>query len=79
MLYIGPSLFGFIVGFILGSRIKETDKIKFPISAYIVILIAAILMAWQLGPFPYYSDLPIASGFIAAIIGILSGRILIGG
>jgi len=74
LLYLGPSLFGFLIGFILGTRIKEDER--FPISAYIVIFIAAILMAWQLGPFPYYKDLPLASGFLAAFIGIIAGRII---
>ena len=78
MLYVGLSLFGFLIGFILGTRIKEDEEVKFPISSYIVIFIAAILMAWQLGPFPYYHDLPLASGFIAAFVGIIAGRIIKG-
>ncbi|MDI9623463.1 MAG: energy-converting hydrogenase B subunit J [Methanothermobacter sp.] len=78
MLYVGPSLFGFLIGFILGTRIKEDEEVRFPLSSYIVILIAAILMAWQLGPFPYYHDLPLASGFMAAFVGIIAGRIIRG-
>jgi energy-converting hydrogenase B subunit J len=78
MLYLGPTLFGFILGFILGSRIKSNpdSKIHFPISSYLVVLIAALFMAWQIGPFPYYADSPLASGFVVAIIGILAGKLI---
>ncbi|AXV37450.1 MAG: energy-converting hydrogenase B subunit J [Methanobacteriaceae archaeon] len=80
MFYIGPPLFGFILGFILGSRIKtEPDsKIKFTLGSFLVVLIVAILMAYELGPFPFYQGIPIATGFVAAIIGIFAGKIILG-
>ncbi len=80
MVYIGPTLFGFILGFILGTRIKsdKDSKIKFPISTYLVVLLVALFMAWQLGPFPYYTDSIIASGFVATIIGIIAGKVILG-
>lgn len=80
MFYIGPPLFGFILGFILGSRIKtEPDsKVKFTIGSFLVVLIVAIVMAYELGTFPFYNDLPISTGFIAAIIGIFAGKIVLG-
>lgn len=80
MFYLGPTLFGFLIGFILGSRIKSNpdSKIHFPISSYIVVLIVAFIIAWQLGPFPYYTDTPLASGFVVAIIGILVGKLTLG-
>lgn len=78
MLYLGPTLFGFLLGFILGSRIKTNpeSKINFPFSSYVVIILVALFMAWQLGPFPYYTDTILASGFVAAIIGIISGKVV---
>jgi energy-converting hydrogenase B subunit J len=33
-------------------------------------------MAWQIGPFPYYADSPLASGFVVALIGILAGKVI---
>jgi hypothetical protein len=50
MLYLGPTLFGFLLGFILGSRIKNNpeSEMHFPYSSYIVVIIAALYMAWQL-------------------------------
>ncbi|MGC9517847.1 MAG: hypothetical protein ACP5C3_09160 [Methanomicrobiales archaeon] len=80
MFYIGPTLFGFLLGFILGSRIKsEPDsKIKFTIGSFIVVLIVAIVMAYELGTFPFYNDVPLAAGFVAAFIGILAGKIVLG-
>ena len=35
-------------------------------------------MAYFLGAFPYYTDAPIASGFVAAFIGIMVGKLLFG-
>jgi energy-converting hydrogenase B subunit J len=80
MLYLGPTLFGFLLGFILGSRIKNNpeSEMHFPYSSYIVVIIAALYMAWQLGPFPYYVDSPLASGFVVCIIGIFAGKIVFG-
>lgn len=33
-------------------------------------------MAWQLGQFPFYDDVPIATGFLAALIGLFTGKLL---
>ena len=74
-MFTGPIIFGFILGFILGSRIRDET---FPPSSYIVLILVLILVAWNLGPFPYYTDLPIATGFVAAAVGIMAGRILVG-
>ncbi|KZX15671.1 hypothetical protein MBCUT_13690 [Methanobrevibacter cuticularis] len=80
LLYLGPVIFGFLIGFILGSRIKNTptSNIKFTVGSYVVIFIVAIIVAWQLGPFPYYTDLPIASGFLSAAIGLITGKLIFG-
>jgi len=80
LLYLGPILFGFILGFILGTRIKnnpDTD-IKFTIGSYVVIFIVALIVAWQLGPFPYYDDIAIATGFVSAAIGLIAGKLIFG-
>jgi len=34
--------------------------------------------AYFIGPFPYYVDVPVASGFVSAIIGIFIGKITLG-
>lgn len=80
MLYAGPLILGFILGFILGSRIKfNTDSgLNFTIGSYIVIFIAALVAAYFIGPFPYYTDSPLASGFVATIVGIFVGKIILG-
>ena len=36
-------------------------------------------MAYGLGQYPTYDDLPIATAFLSAIIGILLGSALLGG
>ena len=79
MISIGPIVFGLIFGLIVGSQIK-TDNISdtsFNASSYVIIIIAALIMAWQLGEFPFYDYLPLSSGFIFALIGILLSKFLI--
>ncbi|KAF5089158.1 hypothetical protein DSECCO2_28740 [anaerobic digester metagenome] len=80
MVYAGPIILGFLLGFILGTRIKENpeSKLKFDTSVYMVTLIFAVAMAYFLGAFPYYTDVPFASGFLAAFIGIIVGKLLFG-
>lgn len=80
MVYIGPLVLGFIIGFILGTRIKPNpgSKIYFPASVYVLLAIVVIVMAYQLGPFPYYTDSVLANGLIAALAGIIVGKLTFG-
>lgn len=80
MVYIGPLVLGFIIGFILGTIIKQNpeSKLKFGASVFVVLIIVSILMAYQLGPFPYYTDSPFANGFLAALAGIIVGKLTFG-
>lgn len=78
--YVGPLVLGFLIGFILGTRIKPSpeSKLKFDTEVYAMVLIAAIIVAYFLGPFPYYEDFPLASGFVAAIMGLIIGKLIFG-
>lgn len=78
--YIGPLVLGFLLGFILGSRIKENpeSKLKFDASVYVIFFIVAVIVAYFLQPFPYYQDVPLASGFVAAAVGIIMGKLILG-
>jgi energy-converting hydrogenase B subunit J len=78
--YIGPLALGFVLGFILGTRIKPVpeSKLKFDKEVYGVVIIIAIIMAYYQGAFPYYHDIPLASGFLAGIIGIIIGKLTFG-
>ena len=78
--YLGPLALGFIMGFIVGSRVKiyPESKLNFTLGSYIVIFMAALVAAYFIGPFPYYKDAPLASGFVATIIGIFAGKITLG-
>jgi energy-converting hydrogenase B subunit J len=80
MVYIGPLVLGFIIGFILGTRIKQNpdSKLKFGASVFVVLIIVALLMAYQLGPFPYYTDSRLANGLLAALAGIIVGKLAFG-
>ncbi len=77
---IGPMIIAVIFGFIVGSRIhlKLENSFSFTISGIIVLVIGAILMAWNLGQFPYYDDFQIATTFLSAILGILIGSAVLG-
>jgi len=78
--YLGPLVLGFILGFIIGTRIKpipESD-LKFDKEVYAVIVIVGIIIAYYQAPFPYYQDIPLASGFLAGLVGILLGKLTFG-
>ncbi|NYB51823.1 MAG: energy-converting hydrogenase B subunit J [Methanobacteriaceae archaeon] len=79
-LYLGPLVLGLILGLVLGSRIRDVPEsgLKFGASVYLLFIIVAFIMAYQLGPFPYYNDTPFASGFIAAAVGIILGKLIFG-
>lgn len=78
--YVGPIVIGFLLGFILGTRIKPSpeSKLKFGAEVYAIVLITAIVVAYFLGAFPYYQDVPLASGYVSGITGIIIGKLLFG-
>ena len=77
MLSLGPIIFGLILGLIIGSQIKLNNvDAKFTKASFIIILIAGIIVAWQSGNYPFYTDLPISTAFLSALIGIFVGRLL---
>ncbi len=78
--YLGPLVLGFLLGFVIGTRIRVNPEsgLKFDASVYLIFLIIAIIVAYLLGPFPYYEDLPVADGFVAAAVGIIVGKLLFG-
>lgn len=80
LVYLGPTLFGLIMGFIVGAIMHKTptNGIKLNTSSWIAIVIGAIIVAWWLGTFPYYSGLQFGPGFVFSIIGAIIGRTLLG-
>ena len=72
---IGPILFGFLFGLVIGTRIRKIEENSFKLTtgAVIALLIGVLIMAFDLGQFPFYGDMPITSAFVSAIIGILIG------
>ena len=77
MFSLGPIIFGLIFGLIIGSQLKlNIDDTRFTLGSFVVILIAGIIMAWQLGNFPFYTDLPISTAFLSALIGIFVGKLI---
>lgn len=79
MISLGPIIFGFLFGLIIGSQIKtgNISDTSFKASSYVIIIIAALIMAWQLGEFPFYDYAPLSTGFVFALIGILLSKFLI--
>jgi energy-converting hydrogenase B subunit J len=79
MIAIGPIVCGFILGLIIGSQIKtgNISGTAFKTSSYVVIIIAALIMAWQLGEFPFYDYFPLSTGFASALIGIMLSKFII--
>ena len=64
----------------MGTRIQEDPEsnLKFGASVYAVFFIMAVIVAYFLGPFPYYYDVPLASGFVACALGIIMGKLIFG-
>ncbi len=80
IIYLGPLILGLLMGFVLGTRIKEDPEsnLRFDASVYAVFIIVAVIVAYFLGPFPYYVDAPLASGFVACAVGIILGKLVFG-
>ena len=78
---IGPIIIALIFGFIVGTRLhlKEENSFKFTAGAIIALIVGGFIMAYGVGQFPFYDDLPVAAPFLAAIVGILIGSALLGG
>lgn len=77
MLSLGPIIFGIILGLIIGSQIKlNVNDTHFTLGAFIIIIIAGIIVAWQSGNFPFYTDLPLSTAFLSALIGIFVGKLI---
>ena len=77
MLSLGPIIFGLILGVVIGSQIKLNHvDAKFTRASFIIILIAGIIIAFQLGNYPFYTDLPFSTAFLSALIGIFVGKLL---
>ena len=77
MLSLGPIIFGLLLGVIIGSQLKlNIGDTKFTLASFVVIFIAGLIVAWQLGNFPFYTDLPISTAFMSALIGIFVGKLL---
>ena len=77
MIIIGPIIFGLLLGLVIGSqlRLNVTDA-QFSKASFAVILIAGIIVAWQSGNYPFYTDLPFSTAFFSALIGIFVGKLL---
>ncbi len=77
MISFGPIIFGLILGLLIGSQIKlNAGDAKFTLGSFAVIFIAGIIVAWQSGNYPFYTDLPISTAFLSALIGIFVGKLL---
>ena len=77
MLSLGPIIFGLILGIVIGSQIKlGVSDTHFTIGSFVVIFIAGIVVAWQSGNYPFYTDLPVSTAFLSALIGIFVGKLL---
>ncbi|MBQ2665707.1 energy-converting hydrogenase B subunit J [Methanobrevibacter sp.] len=77
MISFGPIIFGLILGLVIGSRIRlDVNDTHFTLGAFIIILIAGIIVAWQSGNYPFYTDLPASTAFLSALIGIFVGKLI---
>ncbi|BBL62355.1 hypothetical protein MARBORIA2_06720 [Methanobrevibacter arboriphilus] len=76
MLYLGPVIFGFLIGFVVGIRVRNTSSINLTIGSYVIIFLVALIIAWQSGPYPFFDDVPISTSFLSAAIGLIVGNVI---
>lgn len=77
MISLGPIIFGLILGLIIGSQIRlNVSDAKFTLGSFVIIVIAGIIVAWQSGNYPFYTDLPVSTAFLSALIGIFVGKLI---
>jgi energy-converting hydrogenase B subunit J len=77
MLSLGPIIFGLILGLVIGSQIKlGVSDAKFTLGSFVVIFIVGIVVAFEIGKYPFYTDLPMSTAFLSALIGIFVGKLL---
>ncbi|MBR0271939.1 MAG: energy-converting hydrogenase B subunit J [Methanobrevibacter sp.] len=78
MISLGPIIFGLLLGIIIGSQIRtgNMDDTSFKASSYVIIIIAGLVMAWQLGEFPFYDYFPLSTAFASALIGVLLSKFI---
>ena len=77
MISFGPIVLGFILGMIIGSQIKlNNNDTHFTLSAFITVIVAGFIVAWQSGNFPFYADFPLSTAFVSGLIGIFVGKLI---
>ena len=78
MISVGPIIFGLLLGIIIGSQIKtgNISDTSFKTSSYVIIIIAGLIMAWQLGEFPFYDYFPLSTAFASALIGVFLSKFI---
>ena len=78
MISVGHIIFGLLLGIIIGSQIKtgNISDTSFKTSSYVIIIIAGLIMAWQLGEFPFYDYFPLSTAFASALIGVLLSKFI---
>ena len=78
---IGPVIIALIFGFIVGTRLhlNEENSFKFTASAIVALIVGGFLMAYDIGQFAVYQDLPIATVCLATSFGVFIGSALLGG
>ena len=78
---IGPIIIALIFGFIVGTRLhlNEENSFTFTAGAIVALIVGGFIMAYDIGQFATYQDLPIATVFLATIFGVLIGGALLGG
>ena len=69
MVILGPIIFGLLMGLIIGSQIRlDAVDVNFTLTSFILIIISGVLIAWQLGQFPFYGGIHLSTGFLIVFI-----------
>ncbi|KYK38012.1 MAG: energy-converting hydrogenase B subunit J [Theionarchaea archaeon] len=78
--FIGALIASFVLGFIIGCRIR-----RFSAVIYVVLFLAAIVVSFFVGNYPFYTFevsseiIPLNLVFITSFLGLIVGSLLLGG
>jgi energy-converting hydrogenase B subunit J len=79
--FVGALIASFILGFIIGSRIRRVPAVM-----YVVLFLVVLAVSFFVGDFPFYQldlgggePVPMNTVFITSFLGLVFGSLLLGG
>jgi Mg/Co/Ni transporter MgtE len=78
--FVGALAASFVLGIIIGSRIRRLSAV-----VYVVLFLTVLVVAFFVGNFPFYvlelgtEPIPMNAVFVTSFLGLIFGSLLLGG